>query len=167
MKPKTLPKTWIIFFVLIVILVVGASIEAGNSPKNTAKASMTKAVAVVASPQNEDFKIAGSGNVLELTDQVRGAKSVTVRSVAFSSPGFVAIYADDHGMPGPLIGFSSLVNGSKEGLVISTSQALEPGKIYYAMMFKDDGDEKFDAKKDVQMSDEHSTVILVNFVADL
>ncbi len=169
MKRQTLPKTWIFFFILMVILVIGAWIETGlpTDHKKIAHLAESSSVAMSAKPRHDDFKLAGSGSSIELTDQIFQAKFVFVKAVTFASPGFVALYADDHGMPGAQIGVSGLIDGAKEGLMIPTSIQLQAGQIYYAMLRKDDGDGIFNENKDVPISDEKSTVILVNFVADL
>ena len=169
MKRQTLPKTWIFFFIIIVILVIGAWLEAGlpSSHKKIALSKASSNTAELTYPRHEDFKLGGSGSSIELTDQIFQAKFVFVKAVTFASPGFVTLYSDDHGMPGAEIGVSGLIHGAKEGLMIPTSIQLQTGQIYYAMMRKDDGDGIFDENKDVPISDEKSTVILVNFVADL
>ncbi|MDO8552836.1 MAG: hypothetical protein Q7S01_04945 [bacterium] len=83
-------------------------------------------------------------NAIVVTDQRPGG-SITVSSVFLAKPGFVAIYEDNDGTPGVIIGTSALLPvGESDSVNITLSRASKDGEILRAMLHSDsDGDGSF------------------------
>lgn len=99
-------------------------------------------------------------------DQPSGAMEVLVGFAVMKDAGFVVVHADDDGVPGAAIGTSALLPaGGGEHVTVTLQEALEDGEIYYAVLYRDDGDGGFDATEDRQVTDASNNVILMTFAA--
>jgi len=106
------------------------------------------------------------GPALLLREQLPGNKikfqSISTPSDAGSSeePFFIAIFKDNNGLPGKIIGYSRRTyrGGKKFRLTEPVSN-----EMLYAMIFKDDGDGKFNPALDTIVRGENNLVIIVKF----
>jgi hypothetical protein len=154
MEPNTSGvKTWqwvITAIVVIALIVLGIFVFANRED----------------SAKNEDMthdQTIGAGNRIVLTDQFPG-NIVYVSTVELTKGGFVAIHKDDAGKPGAIIGTLYFEPGVRPGSVNLTEKTVEGGK-YYAVLYTDDGDKKFDAVKDVPLTDSTGNPIMKMFKA--
>ena len=88
-------------------------------------------------------------NAIYVAEQVP-SKAISIAVVRFEAPGFVVIHEDVAGVPGAILGRSSiLAAGETESLaLIPLSRATKDGEMIHAMLHLDDGDGVFDAGKD-------------------
>jgi len=158
MEPQTSGvKTWqwvVTIIVIIVLIVIGVLVFGGEkteAPTNTDTASST------------DQTNALSLNRIVMSDQYPG-NVVYLSSVQVEKPSWVVIQADKNGEPGDIIGSTYFTAGINPGKITLTKPTLE-GATYYAVIYTDDGDGKFDAKKDLPLEDSNGNVIMKIFRA--
>ena len=101
-------------------------------------------------------------NAIEVDDQKVGS-TVSIKSVKFENPGWVAIHDDVDGKPGNILGAAWFPKGQNSGMV-ELLRNTEQGKTYFAMLHHDDGDKKFDHKIDMPLTDASGTIIMVKFM---
>lgn len=105
-------------------------------------------------------------DAIYVDDQAAGSAEVLVGFAVIKDAGFVVVHADDDGVPGEIIGASALLPaGGGEHVTVSLDETLVDGEIYYAVLYRDDGDGTFDAAEDRQVTDKDSNVILMTFAA--
>ncbi len=92
-------------------------------------------------------------NVVVVSTQIAGSKTVTVDNVNLSKPGFIVIKILQ---PGPdtsndiILGSSKILSaGAKQDLEIPITTKLNSTTEYTAHIYLDDGDKKFDINKDL------------------
>jgi hypothetical protein len=92
---------------------------------------------------------------------------VTVDKAVFSKRGFVVFHAMDHGKTGAIVGKSDVQSVGEHGqILVPLTATLTPGAPYTAMLHADNGDNRFDPKKDVEhLKDASGTEIMVMFTA--
>jgi len=93
-----------------------------------------------------------SGNdVVVVSDQAAGSKSVTVDNAVLSKAGFIVIsYAKDGKF---VLGASKLLTaGTKQDLEIPLTKAMDKTNAYVAQIYVDDGDKVFNINKDKSLS---------------
>jgi hypothetical protein len=93
-----------------------------------------------------------SGNdVVVVSTQSAGTKTITIDNVNLSKPGFVVIGVADS--DAALLGSSKLLSaGTKQDLEITLTRALDSNHTYVALIYQDDGNKKFDQLKDTMLS---------------
>ncbi len=119
-------------------------------------------------PRQQTFQemILVGTDAIYVDDQPSGATEVLVGFAVMKDAGFVVIHADDDGVPGTPIGASALLPaGGGEHVTVMLDGELEGGEIYYAVLYRDDGDGTFDAAEDRQVTDASDNVILMTFAA--
>ena len=72
--------------------------------------------------------------------------------------GWVAVREDRDGVFGNILGAQYLPAGTYTNVTVDLLRGTEPGKIYYAVLYKDDGDKVFDYEKDSIVQSENSTI---------
>lgn len=102
-------------------------------------------------------------NAIEVDDQKVGS-TVSVKSVKFENPGWVAIHDDADGKPGNILGAAWFPKGENSGIV-ELLRDTEQGKTYFAVLHNDDGDREFNHKIDLPLTDASGTIIMVKFMA--
>ncbi len=101
-------------------------------------------------------------NAIQMRDQSVG-KNVTVAEASLAAGGFVVIQDDEEG-PGQILGASGYLKaGEAKGLRIALKNALAPG-YDYAVLYRDNGDKKFDPAKDSPVKDAQGSVIAARFL---
>ena len=160
--PQSVPKLWIFFFVIVAVL-VGAILTTGPSTPAFTQ-TQTNAPEPTRSTTFEEM-LGRGGNAIYLENQTTGSTTVLVGFAVLSKPGFIVVYDDNGGVPGSIIGASSLLESGGEYLVVGVEEPLVEGRVYYAMLYHDDGDERFRVQEDTQVVDSEQSVILMNFIA--
>ena len=99
-----------------------------------------------------------SDNAIYVAEQTPG-QSVLVALARLEKSGFVAIHEDNAGLPGKILGASSLLLGgeAKNLPPIALSRETTDGEVIYAMLHFDNGDGKFDAANDKPVLDKASS----------
>lgn len=69
---------------------------------------------------------------------------VLVSSIHLYEKSWVAIREDVNGVMGNILGAKRLPEGNHENVSIGLLRAMQPGRIYYAVIYKDNGDNAFD-----------------------
>lgn len=90
-------------------------------------------------------------DIVVVSDQSVGTKSVTVDNAVLSKAGFIVItYAKDGKQ---VLGSSKLLTaGTKQDLEITLTKALDKANTYVAQIYVDDGDKVFNISKDKSLA---------------
>lgn len=151
-------KTWqwvVTVIVIIVLIILGYNMFKGGST----------------TPSTDDVTTDGttpgstSANRIIVSDQFPG-NIVYVTSVQFAQPGFVEIHKDNAGQPGAIIGSQYFDKGTNTGKITLTEATVDGG-IYYAVLYTDNGDKKFNAAQDLPLKDSAGNTIMKIFRATL
>ncbi len=148
-------KTWqwvVTVIVIIVLVILGYNMFKGPSstPTNNEEPTTTNTPSAT-----------NSANRIMVADQAPG-NIVYISSVQLAAPGFVVIHKDNNGTPGDVIGSKFFEKGIFPGQITLSSPTLDGG-IYYAMIHSDDGDKKFDIRKDLPLKDSAGSIIMKLF----
>lgn len=117
--------------VLAVLILVLAACQT-STPTPTATESVEEQAVVV----TEELKIAPSVTV---SDQSIESGSVKVDQVTSDGPGWIVIHAQAEGKPGPIIGFSQVVDGENADVLVDIDPA-KATETLYAMLHSDLGE---------------------------
>jgi hypothetical protein len=159
MQPQNGIKTWqwvVTAVVIVVIIIIGIWVF-GNKGSST-PASMNAPVATT-----DTMSATGAINRIVMSDQYPG-DVVYLNSAQFANPGWVVIDADNNGTPGAILGETYFASGINPGK-ISLSQPMVDGGTYYAIMYNDDGNQKFNTATDKPLTDANGNVIMKVFHA--
>jgi len=157
MQPQSGIKTWqwvVTVVVIIVLIIIGIWVFGGKS------SSMTTETPVATT---DNSNVAGAINRIVMSDQYPG-NVVYLNSAQFANPGWVVINADSSGTPGAILGQSYFTAGINPGK-ITLSSSMVDGGTYYAVMYSDNGDQKFDVSTDKPLTDSNGNVIMKVFHA--
>ncbi len=116
-------------------------------------------------PVSENSNTAGnvpSTDTILLSAQTAGS-SVTIDNFRLSEPGFISIERLDHpNSPGSSIGHSGYLKaGSGQDLEINAT--ITAGETYFAVLYKDNGDKKFDPAVDQRLRNSSGGLIMARF----
>lgn len=156
MQPESGIKTWqwvVTVIVIIALIIIGISVFGGKS----SEAPITDDTASTTT-QGVDV------NRIVMGDQFPG-NQVFVSSVQLVNPAWIVIHKDNAGQPGDVIGYGYYSAGINPGGKITLTSPTVEGGIYYAMLHSDDGDKKFDIKKDLPLKDAKGNIIMKTFRA--
>lgn len=84
-------------------------------------------------------------------------------TVTFDKSMWIAIHEDANGMPGKILGAQMFAKGTHTGAV-DLLRPTEGERKYYAMVHTDDGDRKFDQKKDMPAKNADGAAIMHAFM---
>lgn len=152
-------RTWqwvVTIIVIIVLIVIGILVFGGKGSENGDVSDVTD----TDTSSNIDTT---APNRITMTDQYPG-NVVFLSSVQLEKPGYVAIHEDASGKPGKVIGYAKFDKGINPGRITLTSPLID-GKMYYAILHNDDGDNVFDETKDAAIKDANGNVIMKTFRA--
>ncbi len=92
-------------------------------------------------------------------------KRLVIAEVRLEKPGFITIQRDKNNAPGPIVAFSQYL---KAGEVANVRTILFPskGKTYWAVLRADNGDKKFQSKKDLAVKDATGNFVQVKFTVN-
>ncbi len=137
---------WAFFVGLVVGL--GAYYVWTNKDGPTVKQNGDAAYSEEGGNRDADAKVMESKNSVTVGDQFAGF-TVTVDKAALDKDGWVVIEEDVDGKPLYLLGASRRDAGSYENISVELLRNTEEGGTYYAVIYVDDGDKKFDHKIDL------------------
>jgi hypothetical protein len=148
---------WVVTAIVVIVLVVLGyyMIKGGNG--NSSINDNATTTEETANENSNDI------NRVMISDQYPG-NIAYVSSVQLSNPGFVVIQEDKDGVPGNVIGSKYFEEGINTGKVMLTKNTVE-GKVYYAVLYKDDGDKLFDIEKDTLLKGLTGANIMKSFKA--
>ena len=127
----------------------GITGEASGTPAPTTGAGIT---------------LPSGANTVAVDDQDAGS-TATIRKAALSEEGWVVIHEDWNGKPGNILGARRLPAGEHQAIVVELLRSTEGGKVYYAMLHRDDGDKAFAHTRDLPFVDAAGSPIMMRFVA--
>lgn len=159
---QAVSKLWLFFFAIVAVLVVAILVTGQSSP--TTIQLQTEAPEPTRYATYEGMLALGD-NAIYIENQTTGSTSILVGFAVFSQPGFIVVYDDNTGVPGSIIGESSLIESGGEHLIVELDGSLVEEQVYYAMLYHDDGDGRFRADEDTQAVDSEQSVILMSFLA--
>lgn len=143
-------RTWqwvITIIVIIVLIVIGIMVFGGKSSDTQMTGGDTAAGTQT-----------GGVNSVVISDQYPGNVAY-VSSVQLVSGGWVVIHKDNAGSPGASIGKTYVAAGINPAKVV-LSEPMVDGGTYYAMLHADNGDQKFDEKTDLPLTDKNGATIM-------
>ena len=114
-------------------------------------------------PLASGLTLAGN-NAIAVDDQDAGS-TATVRIATLAEEGWVVIHEDWNGKPGNILGARRLPAGGHQAVVVELLRSTENGKVYYAMLHRDDGDKAFAHTRDLPFTDAQGSPIMMRFVA--
>jgi hypothetical protein len=161
---NAVPKIWIFFFFAVIAVLIGIYMTAPELPQNGLGES-SEALVQSARTQTFENMLALGEDAIYTENQTAESLSVAVGYVILSQPGFVAVYADDQGVPGEVIGVSQLLENGAEHLEITLKNPLSVDEIYYAIIHHDNNDAEFSAISDISATDSEDSVVLMTFTA--
>lgn len=142
---------WVVTVVVIIALIIIGIFVFGNK----------KAEAPVATESTLPSSL--SANSIVMSNQFPG-NVVYISSITAEKSGWVAVQKDNAGQPGAVIGYSAVAAGTAPVKVTLTEPTIDGGT-YYAVMYSDIGDSKFDVTKDLPLKDTKGNVIMRLFKA--
>jgi len=101
------------------------------------------------------------GYIVSVSDQKAG-RIVYASQVVFEKESWLVIREQVDGKIGNILGARRYPSGTHIG-VVNLLRNTEPGRIYYAVIFIDDGDGEFDFKKDTKLVDDKGNVVTTIF----
>ncbi len=158
MQPQSGIKTWqwvVTVVVIIVLIIIGIWVFGGKS------ASLPSDQNTIGNDDTSNTP--GALNRVVMGDQYPG-NVVYLNSAQFENPGWVVVQANNAGTPGKILGQTYFVAGISPGKV-NLSESMIDGGTYYAVMYSDNGDKKFDIKTDMPLKDANGAVIMKVFHA--
>ncbi|MES2470658.1 MAG: hypothetical protein V4526_00260 [Patescibacteria group bacterium] len=146
------PWQWIVGVIVIIAIIIFIIVTWGKN----------KTQDVTPNTANNGSQIFSQRIVI--ADQFPG-NIVYLTSVEAAEPSFVAIYADNGGQPGALLGSTAFSSGINPGKVNLTQSTLD-GRTYYAVLYKDNGDQVFNPSTDTVVKDAQGNDVIKSFKAD-
>lgn len=144
---------WVVTVIVIIALIVIGILVFGSKKSST----------TLPEENTPNTTTTTGTNSIIMSDQFPG-NVVYISSVQSTSPVWVTIAEDNDGMPGNIIGKARFEAGINPGKITLTKSTVD-GQSYYAIMNSDDGDNTFDATKDVPLKDAKGNVIMKIFRA--
>lgn len=102
------------------------------------------------------------GDRITASDQDPGM-GVFINSFSLAKDGWVAIHEDSLDNPGNILGARRFAAGTYENGLVELLRATEPGRTYYAMLHRDDGDRIFDHSKDLPVPATDGSLVMARF----
>ena len=83
---------------------------------------------------------------------------VFVNKAVFTKDSWIVIHEDKNGNFGNILGAGWFPKGVNENVTVELLRGTETDKKYYAVLYNDDGDKKFDAKTDKPITENGKTI---------
>jgi hypothetical protein len=147
---------WVTTVIVIIVLIIIGIWVFGNKG---AQAPIDNSVTT----DNTGATTTSALNRIVMSDQYPG-NVVQLNSVQLANPGWVVIQANNAGQPGVILGETYFGSGINPGK-ITLSQAMIDGGTYYATLYSDNGDQKFNVSTDKPLIDANGNIILKVFHA--
>ncbi len=158
MEPQSGIKTWqwvVTVIVIIGLIVVGVMVFRGNDNETPLNPTEDNSPAVT----DNNTAI----NRIVMSDQYPG-NVVYISSVQVEKDSWVAIHADNAGLPGKVIGSLRFKAGINPGKVTLT-QPMTDGSTYYAVIYNDIAGASFDVTKNTPVKDSKGQTVMKVFKA--
>ncbi len=104
-------------------------------------------------------------NAIYVADQMPGNK-LLINIVNIQDPGYVVIHESKNGVPGAIIGHSSLIENTANKFAVTLNRPGKDGEELIAMLHIEKGGMGFDPKIDVPVLDESGSSIHMIFMID-
>jgi len=112
----------------------------------------------------DDLPVSEGNEFLIIPDQETGGE-VFVQQVSLTQPGWVVVHElSDDGLLGNALGAQRFNSGTYSGAV-SLLRVTEVENEYVAVLYRDNGDKRFDLDLDLPVLDTHQEIIQARFVA--
>lgn len=162
-----MPKTWIFFFIIILVLIIASLLQPSTKSRQISPPSNIATDQSLPSSReaNADSMLKNGDNAIYLTDQSSGQSKIIVGYAVFAKPGFITIREDDKGMPGKIVGVSTLLDGRVDSPSVDLTTVLLADRVYYAELVFDDGGGTFEETNDLPVNDKDKSVVLMSFLA--
>lgn len=141
-------KFWIAVVIIILVVLGMRAFGKGQGPSVATPESTVASDAVTASDQ-------------------AASNTVVVDFASFTQGGYVEIHEASAGKPGKIIGSSPyLPAGEQSNVEVQLSRTTKAGETLFAMLHSDDGDQKFNGKTDVPITDAEGNIVLTPFTIE-
>jgi hypothetical protein len=175
MSTQNTKAVWGAVIVVVIVLIllgvwamnggVNGTNEMANGSNTTTPPSDEVGGGAAGGPSGTMLVRPGSNNAIYVDTQKTGSKEVIAAIVNMEHPGFVVIHGDDNGQPGVVMGSSALIQDQSTSVHIAVDEPLREGAVYYAVLYKDDGDGTFDVTKDDPVTDTDGAIMMMSFEA--
>lgn len=105
-------------------------------------------------------------SAIDLNNQQPG-QTVEVKTLLMEEPGFVVIHESQNGIPGKIIGESSLLDKDDTETTITLDRTTVDGEGLIAMLHKDNGNGTFDENEDMPVKDNQGEDVMMEFKISL
>ncbi len=151
MEPQSSSKSIVWIIIIVVILALGTYFFFGRIGNNQS------------APQTTFPGQTTLINSIEVKDQLADTSAI-ISDLTLDKGGFVVIQTSSNDQPGTIIGFQYFDRGERPAKV-ALSTPTKSGETYFATLYSDDGDLKFDPTKDVPLKDAAGNVLSRSFKA--
>ncbi|MCX6714663.1 MAG: hypothetical protein NTX72_02525 [Candidatus Uhrbacteria bacterium] len=167
MTRTTMPKTWIFFFIIVLVLIIASFLQPSFKSRQIPPPSNTASDQILPPSReaNADGMLKNGDNAVYLKDQSSGQSKIVVGYAVFAKPGFITIREDNKGLPGKIVGVSSLLHGRVDSPSVDLTTVLLADHVYYAELVSDDGNGTFEETNDLPVNDKDKSVVLMSFLA--
>ena len=145
---------WVVTVIVVIVLIVIGIIVFSN--KGTVTPVTTENQPATTTPTN-------TVNGLIMADQYPGNVAY-VSSVQLSNPGWVVMQTNIGGNPGAIIG-STYVPAGISPYKVNLTQPMIDGQMYFAVLYSDNGNQKFDPNTDKPLTNATGDTIMKPFKA--
>lgn len=104
----------------------------------------------------------GGGNSVSVNDQIAGDR-VLLETITLQSSGWVVVHEDMEGSLGNALGARRFDPGTYADGYVELLRNTETDKLYYVVLYADDGDKEFNIKTDMQIKNTSGALILDTF----
>lgn len=98
----------------------------------------------------EEGDATAKNNTVSVIDQLAGDR-VLIKEITLEESGWAVVHEDIEGVPGNALGAQRFDPGTFENGYVELLRNTENNKLYYVILYTDDGDGEFDIKKDTQI----------------
>ena len=165
-RSNKVPRLWIIVFVIIAFLIVGLLLTTPATPVNGPEPTdqLNEEPSERANTFNNMLLI--GDNAIYVENQ-QAKNEVEIKTVQLKDSGYVVIFDNNDGVPGSIIGASTLINsGESSNIVAKLDEPLANEGVYYAILHRDNGDGIFNPNDDTAIVDKDSNIVLMTFIGD-
>ncbi len=120
--------------------------------------------AVQETPSAESIPSTSAGSLQTILVSAQHAGSeVTVDAVTFTSPSWIAIHEERAGGLGNVLGAAWFPAGTHKNVMVSLLRSTVSGNRYYAALYEDNGNKKYDHRVDAAIKDSLGNPIVYRF----
>ncbi|KKU32981.1 MAG: hypothetical protein UX57_C0010G0022 [Candidatus Uhrbacteria bacterium GW2011_GWE2_46_68] len=154
-KQPIIPLTWTLWLGVIAIAIIGILLSQPSVPISDPTKDALDETQWQLREDHYASMITQTRSGVLMADQPEG-QEVTVASVTISQTGFIAIFDNDDGAPGKLIGSAALKEGLHEDVSISLQRKVFAGEVCYAVVTT--------SNEEIPLTDAEGVWILMSFL---